>query len=349
MLGHKQQCPVCPLAAWSARVKHLQERSTAFKSQKRKFQAVAHSLPEGSAAAQVQEGQDSLASGSASSVSVGPGESDECDNACDLEGERPLSVCFAGVACDGWSSMGLQKRYSHDSELPHSVWVAERIARAQQNVEDLAFVECTSKYPAEDKLSAPMAGTHRVLHLKVDPQAFGFPVSRPRMFAACLNLETIVWAGQRTGKMTLPTSFKHRAPCLAMFCSWLHLSNEHATTRKWPSSKETSRPAKRLGRSCQIRSCWLQRCHLVNSKGRRSIWQPVSAWKVPMGVTCLMLSIIWRPGTWGAHFGHACLPTVVLCQRLGVADSGLQPPLNTLVRKGFMSCPQPVKTMPRAP
>ena len=210
-LVHKQQCPVCPLAAWSARVKHLQERSTAFKSQKRKFQAVADSLPEGSAAAQVQEGQDSLASGSASSVSVGPGESDECDNACDLEGERPLSVCFAGVTCDGWSSMGLQKRYSHDSELPHSVWVAERIARAQQSVEDLAFVEFTSKYPAEDKLSAPMSGTHRVLHLKVDPQAFGFPVSRPRMFAACLNLETIVWAGPENWKDDFADKFQ--TPC----------------------------------------------------------------------------------------------------------------------------------------
>ncbi|CAE7191932.1 unnamed protein product [Symbiodinium sp. KB8] len=108
--------------------------------------------------------------------------------------DRPWSISFAGVTCDGWSTMGNQARFGHASELPHNVWVVERLVRGEQSYEDVAFLECTGKYPAADKLS-PLRNSHQVLHFKCSPLQLGYPVSRPRVFAACLNLRTTVWVG----------------------------------------------------------------------------------------------------------------------------------------------------------
>ena len=76
-------------------------------------------------------------------------------------------------------------RFSHESELPHSVWLAERAARAQQQLEDLVFVECTAQYPAAEKLI-----------INSNPLHLGHPARRPRVFACLLNNSTISWVGQ---------------------------------------------------------------------------------------------------------------------------------------------------------
>ena len=67
---------------------------------------------------------------------------------------RPLALNVAGVTCDGWSTMGTRAHFSHASELPHSAWLVERLARCEQGIEDLIFVECTSQCPAKEKLKA---------------------------------------------------------------------------------------------------------------------------------------------------------------------------------------------------
>ena len=108
--------------------------------------------------------------------------------------DRPLSLAFAGVTCDGWSSMGSQRRFGHASELPHAVWLTERLTRSEQNLEDVAFLECTQKYPAAQKLS-PLQNTHKILHFKCSPTDLGFPVTRCRVFGACVNLRTMCWVG----------------------------------------------------------------------------------------------------------------------------------------------------------
>eukprot|EP00439_Symbiodinium_sp_Y106_P027305 s6368_g3.t1 len=198
-LIHKKACPVCPMAGWAARVQHLQDLQGA---QKRKHdEAFLHETE----AAAVEEGAGS--SNLATTVSA-----EACESAAEGNGEhlafdRPLSVCFAGVSCDGWSVMGSQKRFAHHSELPHNVFVAERVARAEQGIEDVCFVECTAKYPCEQKLSQPMAGSHHVLHFRCNPLSFGFPVSRPRVFAACLNLRSVVWVGPNDWEQDFANKF----------------------------------------------------------------------------------------------------------------------------------------------
>lgn len=113
-----------------------------------------------------------------------------------IEGcSRPLLVACAGVTCDGWSTAGSRRRFSHGSELCHAVFVAERKARARQGVEDLVFVECTPQYPADVKLQDPLSDTHRVVWIRTGPECLGYPVHRMRLFAAALNLDTARWAG----------------------------------------------------------------------------------------------------------------------------------------------------------
>ena len=121
--------------------------------------------------------------------------------------DRPLSISFAGVTCDGWSSMGSQKRFAHESELAHNVFVAERLARSEQGLEDIAFVECTQHYPAHQKLQEPLQGSHRVLSMRISPIDLGYPVSRSRMFAVCLNTQTVAWLGPQDWEADFKAKF----------------------------------------------------------------------------------------------------------------------------------------------
>ena len=72
----------------------------------------------------------------------------------------PLSLNVAGTICVGWSSAGSRLGFAHPSELPHAVWLAQRLAREEDATEDMFFQECTEQYPAIKKIREPCSRTH---------------------------------------------------------------------------------------------------------------------------------------------------------------------------------------------
>lgn len=113
---------------------------------------------------------------------------------------HPARLClnFAGVVCRGWSGLGHQLIFADDSEVPHSVWSAERLRFAESAAEDGFMFECTSAYPVMEKLRAPMQRTHHVVFVKTGPHLLGHPVSRTRVHACGLSLDRMVWLGPST-------------------------------------------------------------------------------------------------------------------------------------------------------
>ena len=114
----------------------------------------------------------------------------------DLGGDKicdKIFMYFAGVSCDGWSSIGRQERFAHCSELAHNVYIAERSARA--DMEDLSILECTQNYPVDDKLRKPLESSHTVVSVISGPELFGHPVHRRRVFAACISKARYIWVG----------------------------------------------------------------------------------------------------------------------------------------------------------
>ena len=110
-------------------------------------------------------------------------------------GQRPLVVNFSGIPCVHWNGVGRQERFSGRSERPHAIWLRHREAAAAQGIEDVYFSECSTRYPVYQKQVHPLASTHHVLHVEVDPAALGHPVSRKRMFSAGISKATYVWVG----------------------------------------------------------------------------------------------------------------------------------------------------------
>ena len=174
-LVHKKQCSVCPMASWIA-------NSQVMLAKKRKH------------AEAMLEGDSHSQSSNEKLARVLSPSTDEDLSCCKPGLDRPWSISFAGVTCDGWSSMGSQQRFGHMSELPHAVWLVERLVRGERCAEDVGFVECTSRYPAAAK-HAPLQGSHRLLHFTCNPLLLGYPVSRPRVFGALLNTATVAWIG----------------------------------------------------------------------------------------------------------------------------------------------------------
>ena len=111
--------------------------------------------------------------------------------------ERPLMINTAGVECLAWTPKGLQARWSHDSEGVHAVWLAERRALGERDQEDLAFLECSSRYPVEEKMDTPLPG-HSIIHLSVGSELLGWPTKRRRLLACALNNRTMMWVGLGT-------------------------------------------------------------------------------------------------------------------------------------------------------
>ena len=71
------------------------------------------------------------------------------DSEAEEPAHRPLQVEVAGVTCLGWTAAGAHLRDTHQSELAHAVWMEERVARAEAGLEDVGFIECAPRYPAE--------------------------------------------------------------------------------------------------------------------------------------------------------------------------------------------------------
>ena len=112
--------------------------------------------------------------------------------------QRPWCFSTAGVTCVAWSTTGTQTGAAHGSDLYHHIWQTERISLAEYETEDVAFMECTPRYPAYERLGVQMAITHFALWVIVGSQFFAIPSLRERVLGAVLNRLTVQWVGPPT-------------------------------------------------------------------------------------------------------------------------------------------------------
>ena len=122
---------------------------------------------------------------------------------------RHMSVNIAGVTCVAYCSSGLHEGEAHSSEVDHSIWLCERRAKAEQELEDVFFVECSTKYPFESKVGAECGDTHLLLAINDDPVLHGWPAHRDRMSAVGLSRATTRWLGPDQQDL-LEADFKQR-------------------------------------------------------------------------------------------------------------------------------------------
>ena len=114
-----------------------------------------------------------------------------------------LKVNSAGVVCRGWSGLGSHMRFSHESEIPHAIYLSERSAMAETGGEHLFSMECTKMYPAILKMQLPLedvSKSHKFLFIKTGPELLGQPVSRPRVHGVGIALKHMVWVGPQTSQ-----------------------------------------------------------------------------------------------------------------------------------------------------
>ena len=120
----------------------------------------------------------------------------------EAEGEgrenRPLRINAAGVSCQGWSREGLGLPKAHFSEVAHAIWLNERKVVMSRDMEDLAFSECTVRYPAVQRYEAAFGDGAKIVSLCTGPELMGWPCKRLRRLTAIINRQSLVWLGPET-------------------------------------------------------------------------------------------------------------------------------------------------------
>ena len=101
----------------------------------------------------------------------------------------------AGVTCHAWSSEGLNEGHAHESEIPLATWLAERVYMFEQKAEDVAFLECTPRFPAQQKLTEVFGALGKVFAWTDGPEWHGWPHRRRRVLAVVVNTLTASWVG----------------------------------------------------------------------------------------------------------------------------------------------------------
>ena len=123
-----------------------------------------------------------------------------------------LKVCIAGVTCTGWSQCGKRREFSDPSERQHAIFVAERLKRAEDLVDDIVFIECASTYKADEKLRA-LRSSHIILILRYGLERMGWPFRRCRTFVALLNKRTMAWCGPDNFEADFSARFDRARGC----------------------------------------------------------------------------------------------------------------------------------------
>ena len=108
----------------------------------------------------------------------------------------------AGLLCVAWSYAQRTKhrRDEHPSEALVAAWVQERLALAEQEWEDVWFLEQVPQFPQQvpwfaEKVKTPLEGKFGMASVVSGPQFFGEPSFRTRLHAAGWNNATMVWVG----------------------------------------------------------------------------------------------------------------------------------------------------------
>lgn len=110
-------------------------------------------------------------------------------------GAGPMRCNIAGVTCVAWSTNGLRGHHAHESEVPHSIWLAERLRMQETGFEHLAFSECTPRYLVNEQLVDPLKSCSKVLHIFDGPELHGWPHRRKRVLSCILNRRLVKWVG----------------------------------------------------------------------------------------------------------------------------------------------------------
>ena len=112
-------------------------------------------------------------------------------------GEKGLQVACGGVVCLPWAAIGDSQKESHETDVVRSLFVQEGIARAEQQLEHVRFIECTPRYPIK-QLIEDTSASHRIVYIIDSAEQHGHPAKRRRLLAAMLPYETVSWHGPET-------------------------------------------------------------------------------------------------------------------------------------------------------
>ncbi|CAE7249881.1 unnamed protein product [Symbiodinium sp. CCMP2592] len=123
--------------------------------------------------------------------------------------EQRLRINVAGVTCHAWSSEGLLEGTSHESEIPLAVWLTERKFMFEAELEDVAFLECTPRFPAQERLERVLGDSASVFAWHDGPEWHGWPHRRRRVLAVAVNKRTAAWVGE-TDLRTLQEEYARR-------------------------------------------------------------------------------------------------------------------------------------------
>ena len=116
------------------------------------------------------------------------------DHISPTEGPRhPIRLSVAGVTCVGWSCEGAMEGFAHESEIPHAVWMTERRAAEENDLEDGFFAECTVRYPVQRLVE--YLPNHEIISIIDGPEKHGWPSKRPRVLIFGFSKRRLQWAG----------------------------------------------------------------------------------------------------------------------------------------------------------
>ena len=115
----------------------------------------------------------------------------------------------AGVTCHAWSSEGKGEGAAHESEIPLAVWLGETMYLFEQGAQDVVFLECTPRFPAQDRLASIFSKIAHVFSWHDGPELHGWPHRRRRVLAALISKETMEWLGSPS-LIDLQADYKER-------------------------------------------------------------------------------------------------------------------------------------------
>ena len=249
---------------------------------------------------------------------------------------QPLRIELAGVTCKGWSSAGVQGREADPSELPHGFWLAERVYRAEASLEDVCMVECTPRYPCEQRLAGEgIERTHDFVYMRSGPEFQGWPDIRHRFAGALLNRLTVFWVGPR-GDALFEDFARRFWRSIQMSGSSLLVEDEDARWAHYALMAGNIMPVEDLKAMPQ----WELLTHL----GPPGLFQRFNEWKQHMAVKHFlqpgedfMCDLDHHPGTKGTGSGREwpCMLTHgMIC---GMNDTGMRiaTSLERFVAQGF--------------
>lgn len=109
--------------------------------------------------------------------------------------EKKTRINTAGVTCHAWSAEGKGEGAAHESEVPLGIWLAETVFLFEKEAQDVVFLECTPRFPAQERLTEIFKDLAFVFAWHDGPELHGWPHRRRRVLAALVSKKTMDWLG----------------------------------------------------------------------------------------------------------------------------------------------------------